>query len=226
MLRYILKIIMAVLMIAAIYFTFRYKVVPSSVTDVKSKVIVIDPGHGGEDPGKVGINDVLEKDVNLSISMYVKEYLEAEGYTVVLTRNDDNGLYSSSDANKKLADMKQRCKIIEESNADIVVSIHQNSFVEQSVHGGQVFYYKYSPEGKKLAMCIQNAFKEIVDPDNNRSIKDNDNYYMLVHTPCPTVIAECCFLSNPGEAELSVTQEYQMKVAKAVCEGIKTYMKG
>lgn len=221
----ILKLIMAVLMIAAVYFTFKYKVVSSSVSTENKKVIVIDPGHGGDDPGKVGINDALEKDINLQISQYLKEYLEGEGYTVVLTRTDDNGLYSASDTNKKLADMKKRCKIIEDSNAVIVVSIHQNSFSQESVHGGQVFYYKYSEEGKKLANCIQNAFSVYIDEENTRLAKENDSYYLLIHTPCPTVIAECGFLSNSSEAELLISEDYQRKIAYGICEGIKEYFK-
>lgn len=180
-------------------------------------------GHGGSDPGKVGVNDVLEKDINLLISLYLKENLEAAGYTVVLTRTEDMGLYEETDGNKKLADMKKRCKIIEESNADIVISIHQNSFDKESVHGGQVFYYKYSARGKELAECIQRAFREYIDEENGRLAKDNDNYYMLVHTPCPTVICECGFLSNVAEANLLNSEEYQKKVAYGICEGIKTF---
>lgn len=219
-----LQILMAILMIAAIYCTFRYRVLPSSTTgQEKTKVIVIDPGHGGNDPGKVGINDSLEKEINLAISLKLKEFLEKEGYEVVLTREDDNGLYEESDSNKKVTDMKKRCRIIEESQADIVVSIHQNSFSQESVHGAQVFYYKYSDSGRVLAENIQAALKEQVDKENERSIKENSSYYMLVHTPCPTVIVECGFLSNNAEAELLVSEDYQAKLAKAVCEGVKTY---
>jgi N-acetylmuramoyl-L-alanine amidase len=220
-----LKLIMAVLMIAAVYITFRYKVAESSVAVSQKEVIVIDPGHGGEDPGKVGINDALEKEVNLSISLFLKEDLEAEGYTVILTRNDDDGLYTQSDTNKKLADMKKRCKIIEESSASIVVSIHQNSFSQESAHGGQIFYYKYSAEGKRLAECLQDAFHQYIDEENDRQAKSNDNYYMLLHTPCPTVIAECGFLSNSAEAELLCSEEYQKKVAAGICQGILEYFR-
>lgn len=219
-----LQILMALLMIAAIYCTFRYRVLPSSTTGVKdTKVIVIDPGHGGDDPGKVGINGELEKEINLAISMKLKELLEKEGYVVVLTREDDNGLYEESDKNKKVADMRKRCQIIEESEADIVVSIHQNSFSQESVHGSQVFYYESSEGGRVLAQKIQEALKEHADGENDRTIKENSSYYMLVHTPCPTVIVECGFLSNSNEATLLSGEEYQTKIAKAVCEGVKTY---
>lgn len=218
-----LQIIMAILMIAAIYCTFKYRVLPSNTDAEFTRTIVIDPGHGGEDPGKVGINEALEKDINLKISFLLKEMLEKEGYKIILTRENDDGLYSDTDGNKKVADMKKRCQIIEDSGAQIVVSIHQNSFSQESVCGAQVFYYKHSTQGRKLAEKIQASIKENVAPDNNRTVKDNASYYMLLHTPCPTVIVECGFLSNYNEAELLVSEEYQEKIAKAICTGINDY---
>lgn len=216
-------------MILAVYVTFRFKVSPVSsqienYTESKI-VVVIDPGHGGSDPGKVGINDALEKDINLAIAMKLKELLENEGYEVVLTRKDNNGLYKDSDTNKKVADMKKRCEIIENAEADIVVSIHQNSYTNESVSGAQVFYYKNSQEGKKLAAAIQEALKNYLDEDNNRVEKANDSYYMLLHTPCPTVIVECGFLSNYEEAQALITEDYQQKVAQAIMMGIEEYFR-
>lgn len=209
----------------AIYCTFRYRVMPSSVISLEDKErIVIDPGHGGVDPGKVGIDDSLEKEINLAIALKIKEILSKDGYEVILTRETDTGLYEENDSNKKSADMKARCKIIEDSKADLVVSIHQNSFSQQSVKGAQVFYYEQSPEGEKLAKEIQMAMQELVDETNNRDVKANSSYYMLLHTPCPTVIVECGFLSNSEEAKLLGTDEYQEKIANAVCHGIEEYL--
>ncbi len=224
--RRVLQLLMAILMIAAIYCTFRYRVLPSSSTASKGKyVIVIDPGHGGEDPGKVGINDALEKEINLEIAKKLEKILQEKGYEVVLTRTTDDGLYASTDSNKKVSDMKKRCQIIEEAKADIVVSIHQNSFSQESVYGAQVFYYKYSQQGAVLAEKIQSAIRQYADTENKRTIKDNSTYYMLVHTPCPTVIVECGFLSNRVEAQKLCSEEYQDKIANAVCEGIEAYFK-
>lgn len=217
------KLLMAVLMIAAIYITFRYKILTLSVLPKEGRIVVVDPGHGGIDPGKIAINDALEKDINLKISFFLKEELEKAGFQVVLTRADDAGLYKETDNNKKLADMKARCKIIADSGADIVVSIHQNSFGTESVHGGQMFYYRHSTEGKRLAECLQSAFRQHVDETNDRVAKSNDNYYMLLHTPCPTVIAECGFLSNAAEAQLLCSEEYQKKIAVGICRGILEY---
>ncbi len=186
--------------------------------------IVIDPGHGGIDPGMLGVNNTIEKEINLSVSYMLKEELESEGMEVVLTRTTDDGLYLESDSNKKIADMKKRCSIITESNADIVVSIHQNSFSDSAVCGAQVFYYKHSEKGKELAQCIQDSLKDNVDETNDRKIKANDSYYMLIHTPCPTVIVECGFITNYEEAKLLVSEDYQRKVAEAIAVGIKNYV--
>lgn len=167
-----------------------------------------------------------EKKINLEIARKVRKELEERGYQVVMTREDDNGLYTDSDSNKKTADMKKRCRMAEESNADILVSIHQNSYQSEGVKGAQVFYYKASEDGKKLAEAIQASFKQNLDPENGREAKANDSYYILLNVKCPAVIAECGFLSNYEEAELLEQEKYQEKVAKAVAEGVEEYFSG
>ena len=164
-------------------------------------IVCVDPGHGGTDPGKVGINGQLEKDINLAIAKKLKTYLEASDVTVVLTRDKDMGLYSSGDAHKKMADMRKRCQLIEEVKPDLVISIHQNSYHEEAIRGGQVFYYKTSVRGKKLAQILQERFDYVLGDANKRQAKANDNYYLLLHVKEPIVIAECGFLSNREEAE-------------------------
>ena len=142
----------------------------------------------------------------------------------MMTRTDDNGLYTESDSNKKIADMKKRCAIIDAAKADIVVSIHQNSYHEENVFGAQVFYYQTSTEGEKAAGIIQDALQK-VNPDNTKKIKANNTYYILKKTEVPTVIVECGFLSNYKEAQKLVTEDYQKSVAEAVAEGILSYIK-
>lgn len=193
-------------------------------SDTDGYTIVIDPGHGGVDPGMLGVNNTVEKELNLAVSYMLKEELENQGMTVVLTRTTDDGLYLETDKNKKIADMKKRCEIITESDAQMVVSIHQNSFSDSNVCGAQVFYYKHSEKGKQLAQCIQDSMKNNLDETNNRRVKANDSYYMLIHTPCPTVIVECGFITNYDEAELLVSEEYQKKVSKAIAEGVMEYL--
>lgn len=190
----------------------------------KKYIVCVDPGHGGTDPGKVGINGQLEKDINLAIAKKLKTYLEASDVTVVLTRDKDMGLYSSGDAHKKMADMRKRCQLIEEVKPDLVISIHQNSYHEEAIRGGQVFYYKTSVRGKKLAQILQERFDYVLGDANKRQAKANDNYYLLLHVKEPIVIAECGFLSNREEAEKLETKEYQDRLAWTLHMGIMEYL--
>ena len=190
----------------------------------KKYIVCVDPGHGGTDPGKVGINGQLEKDINLAIAKKLKTYLEASDVTVVLTRDKDMGLYSSGDAHKKMADMRKRCQLIEEVKPDLVISIHQNSYHEEARRGGQVFYYKTSVRGKKLAQILQERFDYVLGDANKRQAKANDNYYLLLHVKEPIIIAECGFLSNWEEAEKLETKEYQDRLAWTLHMGIMEYL--
>lgn len=187
--------------------------------------IVIDAGHGGSDPGKVGINDALEKDINLALALKLKELLAEDGIEVVLTRDSDAGLYSESSNNKKAEDMQNRCKIITDANPVFTVSLHQNSYPTADVKGAQVFYYGQSARGKALAETIQKNLISEVDPENHREAKANESYYLLKKTPTPTVIVECGFLSNPEEADLLLTEEYQDQLVYAIHLGILEYLK-
>ncbi len=187
--------------------------------------VVLDAGHGAADSGKEGVNKALEKDINLSIVFFLRDRLQQKGIEVKLTRESDDPLYTSSDSNKKMADMKRRIEIIEAYQPHLVVSIHQNSYPDASVKGPQVFYYTGSPGGEKLANEIQSSFDFAVGAENNtRKAKANADYYLLLHTPSVCVIAECGFLSNPQEANLLVTEEYQKKMADALAEGIARYL--
>lgn len=196
----------------------------NSSGEKKKYIVCVDPGHGGTDPGKVGINGQLEKDINLAIAKKLKTYLEASDVTVVLTRDKDMGLYSSGDAHKKMADMRKRCQLIEEVKPDLVISIHQNSYHEEAIRGGQVFYYKTSVRGKKLAQILQERFDYVLGDANKRQAKANDNYYLLLHVKEPIIIAECGFLSNWEEAEKLETKEYQDRLAWTLHMGIMEYL--
>lgn len=187
-------------------------------------VVVIDAGHGGSDPGKVGIDGQLEKDINLKIVDRLKEYLEASDVKVVLTRDSDEGLYGSGDSHKKMADMRKRCEIIGEAAPDLVVSIHQNSYHEEYVNGGQVFYYKNSQKGRYLAELLQKRFDYVLGGENKRAAKSNDNYYLLLHVKEPIVIVECGFLSNKKEAARLEDEAYQDRMAWTIHMGIMEYL--
>lgn len=194
------------------------------VVGENGKCVVLDAGHGGEDPGKIGINGAKEKDVNLQITEKVKKYLEANDVKVVMTREDEGGLYDADAPNKKVQDMKRRIERIDEATPRVTVSIHQNSYPEEYVHGAQVFYYTGSQAGQMLAEMIQRQLIEKVDSENRRQIKANDSYYLLKKTEIPIVIVECGFLSNRAEAEKLCEDDYQEQIAWAIHMGILQYL--
>lgn len=191
---------------------------------MSSFCIVIDAGHGGADPGKVGITGILEKDLNLSIALLLAEKLKSASISVILTRDTDTDLAGGA-SNFKSADMRNRNQIITESNPVFTISIHQNSYPAENVTGAQVFYFTHSTESKNLATILQNSLISNLDPSNTRQPKANDSYYLLKKTPTPTVIVECGFLSSPSESALLCTPEYQEKVVHAIYLGIIEYLK-
>ncbi|MBO5336584.1 MAG: N-acetylmuramoyl-L-alanine amidase [Lachnospiraceae bacterium] len=217
---------MGIMLIVSMFFVGKEAAEYVNGSNVKNmeRCVVIDAGHGGDDPGKIGINDALEKEINLQIAFRVKEYLEQNDIRVIMTRETDEGLYDRNVSNKKVQDMKRRLEIIDKASPEVTVSIHQNSYPEESIHGAQVFYYNGSVEGQKIAQKIQEQFIKKVDGENKRQIKANDSYYLLKKTATPIVIVECGFLSNYQEAENLCKEEYQEKVAWAICMGIMQYL--
>ena len=182
-------------------------------------VIVVDPGHGGEDPGKVGINDVLEKDLNLQIAKKVKKLLEEAGIKIVMTRTNDK----VPDAKKE--DLNQRVQLINDTKPKLALCIHQNSYPDEKIKGAQVFYHTITPEAEDVASIVQEQLRT-VDPTNTRQIKENDTYFMLKNTQVPTIIVECGFLTNPDEAAKLTQEDYQDKLAQAICEGVVKWLNG
>lgn len=188
------------------------------------EVIAVDPGHGGGDPGMIGVDNLKEKGINLEIARKLERVLTEKGYRVVMTRKEDQGLYDPSALNKKAQDMQRRIALLEEVSPVLTVSIHQNSYSDPSVRGPQVFYYESSQEGKKLAQAVQEKMNQKLLPQRPRQIKGNTSYYLLKRSKGTLVIVECGFLTNPEEAELLQKEEYQQKVAGAVADGIESYL--
>jgi len=184
---------------------------------VSGKIIVIDAGHGGWDPGMVS-GKVEEKDINLSIAKKLQVFLEQGGATVIITRLDDSDL-----AKNKSGDMQIRRLIANTSKADIFVSIHQNSYHTANVKGFQAFYFNESDNSKKLATSIQESLKEFVSPGNKLGAKANKNYYVLKQTEMPAVLVECGFLTNHSERNRLTSDEYQEKIAWGIYLGIVNY---
>ncbi len=194
------------------------------------KTVIIDAGHGGEDPGKVSNNSNLkEKDLNLKIAFKLKQMLESEDYKVIMTREEDKLMYSegtTSIYDKRKQDLTRRKEIMDNSGAHIVVSIHMNSFQEPKYYGAQTFYPPNSPDSLRLAANIQKSLKNILDKDNKREPQEKkDPIVILADLKTPTTIVECGFLSNYEEEKRLLTDEYQSKVAAAIKEGIWDYFK-
>lgn len=190
---------------------------PDSDTE---KLVVLDPGHGGIDTGKTGVNGEKEKEINLKIALKTKKNLTEKNISVVMTRESDERLGKT-----QTKDLEERVKIMNESQPALVVSIHQNSFRGSDVRGPQVFYYMDSAEGEDAAEILQAELNQI-DLSCTRNIKPNSSYYILKHAEVPAVIAECGFLSNTEDAAKLVTDEYQEMVASAITDGIIQYIRG
>ncbi len=223
------RVIVTTIIFVAAFFCGRFGAeITHAVQDSKpaDRIVWIDPGHGGADPGKVGVGDVLEKDINLQMAMKLKDELEMRDIEVMMTRTEDKDLAEEGAGSRKVSDLNNRCKMMNESDATLTICVHQNSFTDSGVKGAQVFYCSGSEDGKKVAQLIQDTIKGNVDPENNREIKENDSYYMLKNTGIPVVIVECGFLSNPEETALLVDEEYQHRMAEAIAEGVLKYFDG
>lgn len=187
------------------------------------ELIVVDAGHGGFDPGKVGTAGTLEKDINLSIALKLKKVLEDSGYQVVMIRETDTALCDAGSKRKKAEDLKARVSMINEKKPALTVSIHQNSY-SAGTKGAQVFYFKNSEESHRFASVLQETVKEKINDGNHRIEKGNESYYMLKKTEGIFAIIECGFLSNPQEEVLLNADDYQQKMAEAIAEGIERYL--
>lgn len=224
-------IIIAVAVMITILFIVKIKNDSEDVMKympVTDKTIVLDAGHGGIDPGAMNKDKtVLEKDINLQITMKIKELIEASGGNVILTRDKDVSLYEEGNnkttRQKYNENLKNRKKIIENSQADMFISIHLNSFEDSKYYGAQTFYPAGKEDGKSLAQMIQTELKRVVDNTNNREIKPREDLYLIKENQMPSVLIECGFLSNENEAKLLADEEYQEKIAWAIYVGIQKY---
>lgn len=219
-----MEFVMAGLLLLGILGLTRGMAITVAAPGEKAPVVVIDPGHGGRDPGMVGLDGLEEKGINLEISRKLKAVLEEQGYEVVMTREEDVGLYDEDTDNKKAQDMQRRCELIAETKPALTVSIHQNSYNDPSVKGPQVFYYEDSSEGAKLAALLQEQLNTALLGGEGRQEKGNRSYYLLKRSEGVLVIVECGFLTNQEDAGNLVEEAYQQKIAEAICQGIGLYL--
>jgi N-acetylmuramoyl-L-alanine amidase len=226
----VLKIVMSAVLVMLMIFLFTYEL-PSTRTwtywtmPLSGKVIAIDAGHGGPDGGAVSKNGLVEKDVNLAISLYLRDYLQQAGALVVMTRENDRDLASEATkgySKRKTEDLLNRVDLIQKNKAGMSISIHLNSIPSSKWRGAQTFYYPSNPEGKKLAESIQSEIRTNLN-NTDRVPKTEDKFYLLKTLPIPAVLVEVGFLSNPEEAGLMADANYQKKVAESIYRGIVRY---
>lgn len=193
----------------------------------KTPLIIIDAGHGGFDSGTISVTGELEKNINLSIAKKLAKYFDLNSISYIMTRTEDISTCSNDDkvTNKKVSDIKNRFKIIEDNPEAIFLSIHQNHYSQEYCNGAQMFFSKNNPESKVLAECLQSSFHNMLQPYNNRLVKPTGTeIYLLYHANSVAVMAECGFLSNQKEAENLNNDEYQNKVAFTLFCGILKYL--
>lgn len=183
--------------------------------------VIVDAGHGGFDGGAVGINGVVEKGINLAISQDLGACLEWCGFQVLYTRTTDDDTSDqglSTTREKKTSDLYNRLDLMEENADGVVVSIHQNKFEDPSCWGAQVFYGTQQQEASsRLAEIIRGNIRLLLQPENEREIKAAyDTLFLLNNAPQTIVMVECGFVSNPREASLLSTPDYQQQIAFAI----------
>lgn len=207
------------LLLGGVWYTFS----EVSTSNLKGKIIVIDPGHGGQDPGAL-YGGVKEKDINLDIALRLRGTLNDKGCNVILTREVDKDFYLPNfvlGRMAKRAELDQRVEMASLYKADLFISIHANSYPAGNSYGMETYYPANSPSAKALADLIQTELKQ-VQPDNKRNSKSGD-YYLLNQTQMPSVLVEVGFLSNSKERKLLQNISYQKKIAEAITSGIEGY---
>lgn len=197
-----------------------------SASSVPTKTVVIDPGHGGPDPGAIGSGGVYEKTLNLEIGLKLRDAFQKAGYTVIMTRSDDRSIYdagSTTLAEKKNSDLNNRVKIIQSHPNAFFISIHQN-YSENSLYSGtQVYYSANTPGSLTLAKLIQSQIKKDLEPANKRRIHTQDDLRVLKQAHIPAVLVECGFISNAAEAASLENDGYQNKLAASIETAANTF---
>lgn len=226
----IFSILFLIILFAMLYFTFMAN---SSADGVMTKpvlkqTVIIDAGHGGDDGGAIGIDGTVEKDINLDIALKLEKLLKFYGFDVIMTRTEDimtcdDGLDSLR--KRKVSDIHNRFDILEKNPDAVFISVHQNKFEDNSQHGTQVFYSGNNDESKLLAESIQNSIVSVLQPDNSRVVKKSGSgIYLLYHAKLPAVLVECGFISNPAEVKKLNDENYRMKIAILIADGLIKYL--
>lgn len=193
----------------------------------RSRTIVIDPGHGGEDGGAVSCTGAKESGINLEIALKLNDLLHLLGYRTRMIRTTDISVYTAGNnlAQKKVSDLKERVRIVEETQSPVLVSIHQNTFSDARYSGAQIFYGA-AGESKPLADSLQQSFRDTLNPGSSRQSKQADSVYLMENIRCTGILVECGFLSNPGEEAKLRSMEYQQKLSAVIASALSNFLDG
>ncbi len=203
-----------------------YDAVQTAKLESEPVTVVVDAGHGGEDGGATGIAGTRESDVNLQIALRARDLLAFAGVRTRMVREQDTAVYTGecrTISEKKSSDLKNRAKMVQETNHALLLSIHQNFFTQQKYSGAQVFYAG-TDGSQALAQLAQDALREGVEPDNHRQIKRSQSVYLMEHVDCPAILVECGFLSNAREEQLLCSDAHQIKLTAAICGAVIRYI--
>lgn len=215
-----------VTVISAAYWGSRtVTVLAENTPPERDHCIIIDPGHGGEDGGAVSCTGMPESTYNLDISLRLNDLFHLLGYETKMTRATDVSIYTKggSLAQKKASDLKERVRIVQETDNALLLSIHQNNFQDARYSGAQVFY-RGSEESQVLAKQMQTAFISTLNPGSSRKCKKSDGVYLMEHVDCDAVLVECGFLSNPEEEAKLKSKEYQNKVCCVIASSVSQFL--
>lgn len=217
--RRVIAVAICIVPVCAVAWSLRsIMAVKPVMADFKANpVIIIDAGHGGSDGGAVGDGGIIEKDINLAISLTMRDIFTANGFDVIMTRDTDISIHDEGvkgTRNQKVSDIHNRLAVVESHPDAIFLSVHQNKFTSAGSKGAQIFYSPNNPQSEQLAAILQEEFISALQPENHRKYKRADkNLYLMYHAKCPSVLVECGFLSNPEEARRLTDTEYQSQIA-------------
>ena len=218
------KLVILFLPVVALTVTAQLLVMPVSTASPEVMTVVIDAGHGGIDGGVSGVTSgVKESDINLDAAKRLKRMFKATGVNVVMTRETSAGLYGTLSSGFKVRDLSKRVEIAKEVNADVFVSVHMNKYSDPSRRGAQVFFAADNQKSKQLAECVQKSLNEMPSSVRECSALVGD-YYVLNNAPCPAIICEYGFLSNPEDEKLLLDGDYLENLSYAVFSGVIEYL--
>jgi N-acetylmuramoyl-L-alanine amidase len=219
--------VFAIVLLGVCIFASRAIIPCNNAVESQVVDIILDAGHGSFDGGAIGVSGAVEKDLNLAITLKIRDILVQNGVNVLLTRDSDVMIKTDKKTirEKKREDLYYRRDFMAKSNARLFVSIHINKFEQQKYRGAQVFYSKNKPESEELAKLVQNALKNGINDGNNREAKAaDDGVFLLKQPPMPAILIECGFLSNREEEALLCTEEYQQQMAQIIARAIQDWL--